>query len=159
MRILAIDPGPVNSAWVLIDRLGHHCIVEQAGDHENVKMLLSLFEHWCEETVVVCEGVENYGMPAGDELFETVFWSGRFNQASCVPFIRIKRTTIKLHLCNSRKAKDSNVRQALIDRFGGKEQTRKGGLLAGISEHKWSALAVAVTYADIGDPGDFKNYG
>ena len=32
------------------------------------------------------------------------------------------RQEVKLHLCNSARAKDANIRQALIDRFGGKDK-------------------------------------
>jgi hypothetical protein len=62
------------------------------------------------------------------------------------------RATVKAHLCRSAKAKDSNVRQALIDLFGGKENaigTKKTpGPLYGISGDVWAALAVAVTWYD-----------
>jgi hypothetical protein len=51
---------------------------------------------------------------------------------------------VKLHLCNSPRAKDGNVRQALIDRVG-PQGTKKGqGPTYGIKSHEWAALAVAV---------------
>ena len=68
---------------------------------------------------VVIEDVGNYGMAVGRDTFETVKWIGRFdpfNVATMIP-----RPTIKTHLCGVASAKDSNVRQALIDRFGGDE--------------------------------------
>ncbi|MBV8782506.1 MAG: hypothetical protein JO353_14005, partial [Phycisphaerae bacterium] len=51
------------------------------------------------------------------------------------------------------RAKDGNIRQALIDRFGPTKERAIGkkkspGPLYGMSGDCWSALAVAVTYAD-----------
>jgi len=65
----------------------------------------------------------------------------------------LMRKTVAAHLCNTSRANDSNIRQALIDRFGpGREKaigTKKNpGPLYGIKKDLWSALAVAVTYAD-----------
>jgi hypothetical protein len=54
---------------------------------------------------------------------------------------------VKLHLCESVRANDSNIRAALIDRFGpGKEKAvgRKAtpGPLFGLKGDEWSALAI-----------------
>jgi len=62
---------------------------------------------------------------------------------------RISRRAVKLHLCGSARAKDANIRQALIDRYGGSAAIgRKAapGPLYGVSKDVWSALAIAVTY-------------
>jgi len=61
-----------------------------------------------------------------------------------------------MNLCGVMKAKDGNIRQALIDRFpatgGGKipqiGTKAKPGPLYGFSRDKWAALAVAVTFQD-----------
>ena len=68
----------------------------------------------------------------------------------------IYRKDVKLHLCGSPRAKDSNIRQALIDRFGpGKEKAiglkKTPGPLYGVKSHVWAALAVAVTHLDGAD--------
>jgi hypothetical protein len=55
---------------------------------------------------------------------------------------------VKLALCGSLKAKDANIRKALIDRYGGPACVKKGGQLAGIKSHLWAALALAVTYQE-----------
>ena len=61
----------------------------------------------------------------------------------------VYREDVKLHLCGSPRAKDANIRQALIDRWGGKAEAvgtvKKPGPLYGVKSHAWSALAVAVT--------------
>jgi hypothetical protein len=97
-------------------------------------------------------------MAVGKEVFETVRWIGRFQQAYRNPetVMLIYRRDVKLHLCNSAKAKDQNVRQALIDLFAptGAGKTpqigtkARPGPLYGVSGHAWSALAVAITAAN-----------
>lgn len=62
----------------------------------------------------------------------------------------------KMNLCNSMKAKDSNIRQALIDRFGTAGTKRNPGWFYGFKADIWSAYAVAVTYLDK-TKGNFNN--
>jgi hypothetical protein len=153
--ILAIDPGPERSAWVKYDA-GHLL----GRGYEDNGLLLARFRDdlspgtwplWDAKAVVI-EKVESFGMAVGAEVFETVFWSGRFAEAaSPLPVHRIGRKAVKLHLCGQARAKDPNVRQALIDRFGGPSAIGKKaspGPLYGISGDVWSALAVAVTFHD-----------
>ena len=102
------------------------------------------------------EMVESFGMAVGKEVFETVFWVGRFCQAwEPNDWHRVYRKEVKIHLCRSHRAKDGNIRQALIDRFSdgrGKDvaigKKANPGPLFGVSADSWSALAVAVTYAE-----------
>jgi hypothetical protein len=46
------------------------------------------------------------------------------------------------------RAKDANIRQALIDRFGAVGTKKMPGPLFGVSSHYWAALAVAVYAAE-----------
>jgi hypothetical protein len=107
-----------------------------------------------EPDVVVVEQIESYGMAVGREVFETVHWSGRFTEAAHpLEVVQLPRREVKLALCHDSRAKDANIRAALIDRFGGPSAIgRKAspGPLYGISRDVWSALAIAVTYADRG---------
>lgn len=71
------------------------------------------------------EMIASYGMPVGKEVFDTCVWIGRFiEDMNCIPQDRITVTEYiyrkdeKMNICHSMKAKDSNIRQALIDRFG-----------------------------------------
>jgi hypothetical protein len=92
-------------------------------------------------------------MPASAELFETMFWVGRFTQALAPrPVVRLGRREIKLAICGVVRATDANIRAALIDLWGGKERAigRKAltGPLYGVHADIWSALAVAVAWSE-----------
>ena len=89
-----------------------------------------------------------YGMAVGAEVFETCVWIGRYLEKAQGDMSRIKRGEVKMHLCHSMKAKDSNIRQALIDRFGAPGTKKAPGLTFGLSGDMWAAFAVAVTYHD-----------
>jgi hypothetical protein len=148
MTVLAIDPGSEQSAWVLWD--GER--VRRHGITDNCEMLSDvLMDALVSGSRVLIEQIASYGMPVGAEVFDTVFWSGRFAERVGL-FDLIPRRVVKLHLCGSMKAKDSNIRQALIDRFGGKEKAigKKAtqGPLYGLKADEWAALALAVTWFD-----------
>jgi hypothetical protein len=151
MRIVAIDPGNMQSAYVVLDGLA----VVAHGILPNERML-----DWL-RTPVFCEGaeasglsalvvemVQSFGMAVGKEVFETVFWIGRFCQASQFPFHRVYRSQVKMHLCGNVRAKDANIRQALIDKLGPQGTKRSPGPTYGISKDVWSALAVGVTWQE-----------
>jgi hypothetical protein len=139
--ILAIDPGTTQSAFVYWD--SDMRVIREKGILQNDEMLNYII-HTCKSypgsnsDVVAIEMVASYGMPVGKEVFETVLWIGRYWQASTFPVRLVYRREVKIHLCGSMKAKDSNIRQALIDMLG-KDVTK------GVSKDVWSALGVAVT--------------
>lgn len=168
MTILAIDPGPEQSAYVLFDG----ATVIAHGIEGNDAILTRIYQgHWggvrgkgvyTHSASFVFEQVTSYGMPVGAEVFETVFWTGRFVQLATAMLHngrvihRMPRREVKLHLCQSARAKDANVRQALLDRFGGLDKARgkkaAPGPLYGLKSHEWSALALAVTWWDLRRP-------
>lgn len=145
--ILAIDPGTSESAWLLMDSIGPTGF----GIEPNEKLLSDLRSRlFPDPDVVAIEKVQSFGMPVGAEVFETVRWAGRFEEACRpLPVILVPRRAVKLALCGDSRAKDANIRQALVDRFGGSAAVgRKAdpGPLYGIHRDVWSALAIAVTY-------------
>jgi len=147
--ILAIDPGTTQSGWVwLLDGAGVH----NSGVSPNAEVL-AMIADWHDKIAI--EMIASYGMAVGREVFETCVWIGRFVQAAKNPdAVRlVYRRDVKLHLCGSPKAKDANIRQALLDIFprtGGGKTPQVGtksqpGPLYGVSSHAWAALAVAMT--------------
>ncbi len=151
--LLAIDPGSTHSAYVELadDGTLKTGALLGFGKVENVEMLKRCRGVLLQGMTVVIEKIASYGMAVGEEVFETVFWSGRFAeaaQAEGARVVRIPRLEVKLQICRDSRAKDANIRQALIDRWGGKAATKKGGALHGVSKDVWAALAVGVTYQE-----------
>ena len=150
MKILAIDPGTVQSGWVLFD--GQRVL--DCGVLKNKEMLDKVFLFY-KDIPLAIEMIASYGMPVGREVFETCVWIGRFMQTTQYPDMvkLVYRKDVKLHLCGTPKAKDANIRQAVIDMFqktGGGAVPQIGtkakpGPLYGVSTHVWPALAVAIT--------------
>lgn len=137
---IGIDPGPRESAIVVWDGVA----VLSARDVPNAAVPHALAGV---SATIACEWIECFGMAVGREVFETVFAVGTFSAAATLRLI--PRRDVKLHLCASLRAKDANIRQALIDRFGVVGTKKNPGPLFGISQHRWAALAVAVTAHDL----------
>lgn len=143
MKILAIDPGNVESAYVIMDEDYKPL---EFGKVENEKLLeymqIPIYDK------VVIEMVASYGMAVGATVFETCVWIGKYLQTSGVPTERIFRKDVKMNLCGQTRAKDSNIRQALIDRFGIVGTKKEKGWFYGFKADVWAAYAVGVTYYD-----------
>ncbi len=145
--VIAIDPGPQQSALIIWD--GSAAVVSRYADNGVVLAYLQERAAVRDPFPLVIEKIASFGMPVGAEVFETVFWSGRFAQAYGMHRThRITRVHVKNHICHSSRAKDSNIRQALIDRLGVVGTKKSPGPLFGVSGDLWSALAVAVTWWD-----------
>lgn len=145
MIILALDPGTTQTGWCLYDTEGSD--VQLFGVDDNSKIIELINDGDYDEVAI--EMIASYGMAVGAEVFETCVWIGRFVQCCANLNVRHKaiyRKDCKMFLCGTNKAKDANIRQAIIDMFGGIESTKKGGKLHGIKSHIWPALAVALTY-------------
>jgi hypothetical protein len=103
--------------------------------------------------IFAVEMVASYGMAVGKDVFETCVWIGRFVQSiHTQKHTFIYRKDEKLCLCGSLKAKDGNIRQALIDRYAtfdfksGKGVKKNPDTFYGVSKDAWQAIAVGVTY-------------
>ena len=143
--ILAIDPGNIESAYVLMEKDTYKPI--EFGKVDNHYLLKLILELKYEEIIV--EMIASYGMAVGATVFDTCVWIGRFIQArQCPNYEFIYRKEEKMNLCGSMKAKDSNIRQALIDRFGIVGTKKEKGWFYGFKKDIWAAYAVGTTYLD-----------
>lgn len=150
--ILAIDPGNIESAFVIVENDLSKVIEKDKVDND---LLLNLIAFWSNNEeykidYVAIEGIQSYGMAVGKSVFETCYYIGRLIESTKRDLMRnpvmIYRMEEKMCLCHSTKAKDSNIRQALIDRFGEVGTKKNQGYFYGFKKDIWSAMAVAVTY-------------
>lgn len=159
--LIAIDPGSTHSAVATFDDDGLFVLSLKLLNYDLINILRNRYLRFNSgDRYFVCgaakhlaiEGMACYGMSVGAEVFDTCFWSGRFVQAWGDGFTKVYRKDVKLHLCNSVRAKDKNVRQAIIDRYGGKDAAigckAKRGPLYGVSSDQWAAIAVGHFFLD-----------
>lgn len=163
--ILAIDPGNIESGVVVIRERDLKPLVAEKITNEELldNLLMDRYERLEESEYishVAIEMIASYGMAVGQSVFETCVWIGRFIQALEDNYYNdslkfIYRKDEKMNLCNSMKAKDSNIIQALIDRFApntpnkGKGSKKEPGWFYGFKKDIWQAYAVGVTYYDM----------
>lgn len=155
--ILAIDPGNTHSGYAVI--VEPSCRPVKVGKILNSQILDLIasvpYDH------LRIEMIASYGMAVGKDVFETCVWIGRFiqhhDQVSNVDetdCMLVYRKDVKLHHCHTTKAKDSNITQALIDRFAsgepnrGKGTKKEPGWFYGFNADIWQAYALAVYTAD-----------
>lgn len=151
--LLAIDPGNTESAYVLINTTTlQPAVFDKVSNDDLMDVLADYHGH------VHIEMIASYGMPVGAEVFETCVWIGRFLEAHAQVTGKVAelvyRNSVKLHHCHSSKAKDSNIIQALVDRFTpgqpnkGKGTKANPGWFHGFAADIWQAYALAVYVAD-----------
>lgn len=156
MKLLAIDPGNEESALLVYDTQTRRPVIWEKMPNEAARRMVDQYRWTRHCHLLVVEMIASYGMPVGVEVFETCVWVGRFIERWCSEHGRapemVYRRDVKLHLCGNSKAKDANVRQALIDRYGGKKKAiglkATPGPLYGLTGDCWAALGVAVTAAE-----------
>ena len=97
--------------------------------------------------------VASYGMAVGEEVFETCVMIGKIERTADIREIhrsRVYRKEEKLEICHDSRAKDANIRRALIDRFAVHDKKRGTGTkknpdwFFGFAGDMWAAFAVGV---------------
>lgn len=127
--------------------------LREVGDPQNVE----------DPDVILIEAISGYGLTTGNQVFETLWWTGRFFEAARpVEVIRVTRASVKQQLLGKGNTKqpDSVLRTLLIDRYatlagdplGGKALAvglkRSPGPLYGMANDAWAALALACAWMD-----------
>lgn len=155
--IIGIDPGTKESGVVVMARQGM-IILAEIVDNNDLLNHDYLIQSPLNDIMVV-EKIVSMGMAVGQQVFDTVFFTGRIYErfvGRVNTFYSMPRREVKMHLCGNNRAKDSNIRQALIDKYpaigGGKVPQigtkKEPGPLFNIKSHCWSALALCITYKE-----------
>ncbi len=148
MIIFAIDPGPKQSAFLKFNTETEEIIGKNIIPNEG---LMTVVRTVAPYETVVCEMIQSFGMPVGKEVFETVLLIGQIKEACLKAGHSINlvyRKEIKSHFCQTVRATDTNIRQVLKDRLGEQGTKKNPGKLYGIKKDEWSALAIAIFFAD-----------
>lgn len=156
LKLLALDVGTVESGYAIMELPGENDIVlHEFGKIDNERLLQVVKEKNYDE--MAYEQFRCYGMAVGESTIESIIWNGRYIQSVLdrgFPVHAVFRQDEKINLCHSMKAKDANIRQALIDRFAKKDRKNGRGtkkdpdVFYGVSKDVWSAVAVGVTWCD-----------
>ena len=158
--VYAVDPGTRQSAIVAL-------LPESAGGkpaivvHDilpNALLLEFLAGVHQPGAALVVEMISSYGAAVGREVFETCVWIGRFLQAfprkPGYTVATIRRRDVKRLLGLNTSAKDSVVRQHLLDLYtepaipnpiGSKKAP---GPLYGVARDEWQAMALGLALLD-----------
>lgn len=158
----AIDPGPSYSAWVEYTLAWDRPLRSFCSEVPNDELAAALQNRQRTEgpmfagIVLVLERMQSFGRPIGRDVLETARWSGRFEQAwfgGPGEATWLTSTETKKILGVPTGGGDAGVREALIDRWGGKEKAvgnkKNPGPLYGVHTHAWRALGLAVAAAEV----------
>lgn len=158
MRLLAIDPGPVKSAYCMMN---DDFSLVSAADVENDAVMRLVKEGEYDRIAIEC--MESHGQAVGKSTFDTCIWIGRYMQVATdrdKPITRVYRLEEKALLIPSKKNKlpplpehagktaDAQIRASLIARFAKTDKVNGKGVkkckdvFYGFQGDMWAAFAV-----------------
>ena len=145
---LGIDPGTTVSGWALYHNRVDGVVLD-SGVADNKELLYGLNDMGADRLALEIMVASYSKSPVGKEVFETVRFTGRLQQAWASPddVVLVPRGDVRVYLCGTAKSGDPHVRQALIDRLGAPGTKAAKGPTYGVKSHAWAALGVAVTAA------------
>lgn len=162
--LLAIDPGNEQSAYVFVDIDTHMPLwFAKKNNAEAMQDILDYIREsrqtgFADIKAAAIEMVASYGMAVGASVFQTCVQIGRFaerlEQIGC-HIDYIYRKDEKMRICGQMKAKDSNIRQALIDKYAkfdfknGKGTKENPDWFYGFRADVWQSYAVGITWIDM----------
>lgn len=157
MRVFAIDPGNTQSAYCVVDAATLRPLDFGKLPNEELREYIKEFRFdECDRAAV--EMLQSYGNLIGRDVLETAVWIGRFaerlDRKLYQPAAMVFRMEEKMHICQSSKAGDAEIRRALIDRFCTHDfRTGRGTKAApdffqGFKADIWAAYAVGLTYIE-----------
>lgn len=153
MKILAIDPGTTQSAFVAwdtetMDFTGSY----RMGLWDNEKLKEEINKIICDATndiyshtfLVAIEMIQSYGLPLGRSSILTILFIGQLieKMKGYGDWKLYGRPTIKGWIGGKT---DAQIRASLRERYG---EAKKGEKLAGVKKDIWSALALATALTE-----------
>ncbi len=149
-KILCVDPGAESSGVAYLE----NGALRWSENKMNNYALLEKLKYLRGKGTVAMEQLESYRLPVNQPTFETVFWSGRFFEASSWPVGLYTRKEIKIFMLGRIGVKNANkeIRAAVLSLYpktGGGATPEIGikskpGPLFGLSGHAVQALAVGI---------------
>jgi hypothetical protein len=116
-KILALDPGKERSGWVELE--DEKPIAWGWDANEDVRTRISHSGTWPWDAVAV-EYMQPRGMPTSQDEMDTMFELGRMTaMVDGTQLAKVSRKDVKMFLLGRATGTDANIRQALIDLFGG----------------------------------------
>ena len=157
MKVFAIDPGNVYSAYCVVDAETLRPLDFAKVPNEELREYIKDFQ-FDENDRAAVEMLQSYGNLIGKDVLDTAVWVGRFaerlDRKLLHPAAMVYRMEEKMHICSDPKAGDKNIRRALIDRFcshdfkNGKGTKRNPDWFYGFAADVWAAYAVALTFIE-----------
>ena len=160
MILLAIDPGPLESAYCYVTSDTYNVLAKGKLENEEIR---SIVRHGAYDACVIEECIARKW--AGREISDTAFESGRIaecaNRTRCNGFTLISRSKVRGHITKETRGGDAIMIQELICLFEPKifYQWRSGqitrpkmiieakkGFFNGFKGDIWQAFALAVTF-------------
>jgi len=146
--IIGIDPGPEESGFVTYSFNRRVLISHGTVRNENLIDDISGFAKFTGGPHFVClEMPENFGHVVPNNVFETVWIAARIYQKLIDSGVdksflhRIRRTDIKQLVLGKRAGKNSDIRAAMIARYG--DTLKKTEKTYKLKAHEWQAFAAA----------------
>lgn len=155
MNILALDVGTERTAYTLLNS-NYEILSSDIISNEELLIEIKKMKEFA--NIFVFEEFASYGMPIGKTTMEAIKWNGRFIQKALdcgyKEIVPMLRKDVKINLCQTMKAKDTNIRVALVERYAKHDFKRGKGtkdnpdVLYGFKKDMYSSLAIATTYFD-----------
>ena len=142
--LVSLDPGPTATGVCCFD--GFYKLLACGHlPNDSVERLIERVD----PCITVCEDIVGFGMSVGKSTFDTAKQIGRFwilSELYSREWHLINRRDIKLLCCGDAKAKDKDIRAAMIASWGQQGTAKLPGPTYGFTNHTWSALAVGTAW-------------
>lgn len=145
MKLLAVDPGNVESGYVILQTVPKSFKILNFGNVPNHELLTLVKNNQQQIDIGLIERIQSYNQVVGETVFDTCRMIGKLEVRLLDNKIKTaliyRKSVISHHLGSvSVKNPDSKLRKHLIDKY--KTESK------GLTSHSWQALALATMYLE-----------